>query len=201
MVEDLSCEESRIWILGKPVICNFCEHDVFTPFETYKNVEEPGIEVYFVNYTAVCMRCGCATQFNDPSHPSADGTDYIWAFDQTLLHPPEPEPPVVRIVDPETLQAQKTCLHLALQILVKEGKVGDTVLSLAKEMQYEQVVSLIRPNTQQPEEEITPVICLAIVLTELSSSYFIDGNRLYSIIEHESYPGVETFLREQLFEA
>ncbi len=85
MVEDLSCKKSKITILGRPLICKFCMHNVFIPYSTYVNVEDPGIKVYYLNYSAVCMQCGCVTQFGDPSGPSIDGTDYIWALEQAVL--------------------------------------------------------------------------------------------------------------------
>ena len=84
MVDELRCQVSRIILFGRPLICHFCGHDVFMPYTTYCNVEKPGIGVYFLDYTAACMMCGCVTQFSDPSRPSADG-GYIWALDQFLL--------------------------------------------------------------------------------------------------------------------
>lgn len=70
-------------------------------------MENPGIDVFHVNYTAVCTHCGGVTQFGDPSYFNREGV-YVWAFDQTLLHARPPEPPVIRIVDDATLQAQKS---------------------------------------------------------------------------------------------
>ena len=99
MVEDLSCEESQITILNRPLICLFCEQDVFIPYRTYRNVEKPGIGVFHVNYTAVCTHCGGVIQFVDPSYFNNREGDYVWAFDQTLLHARPPEPPIIRIVE------------------------------------------------------------------------------------------------------
>ncbi|EGQ21753.1 hypothetical protein [Sporosarcina newyorkensis] len=197
MAEELSCDESQIWILGQPLICRFCGHDVFMPYQTYRNVEEPGIDVYFMNYTAVCMECGYGTQFSDPSHFNPDGV-YIWAFEQALHHPPEPEPPVIRVVDAETLQAEKRCLDLALQVLVKEGKVDEFILPLAEEEYYEQVLELLGQKKHKSTQEANAMTCLAVALSEIASYRLVDNEKILFIIEHESYPGIETFLEQHI---
>ncbi|WWS86172.1 hypothetical protein V6B14_11025 [Sporosarcina psychrophila] len=198
MVEDLSCEESRITILNRPLICLFCAHDVFIPYRTYRNVEKPGIDVFYVNYTAVCTHCGGVIQFGDPSYFNNREGVYVWAFDQTLLHARPPEPPIIRIVDEVKLQAQKKCLHLALRLLVQEKNVVDTVLSLAKEEQYCKVIALLESKTCKLVEEINAEKCLASALHQLMTHCIVDSNQLLSIVINESYPGIEPFLKQYM---
>lgn len=49
------------------------------------NVEQPGIGVRHVRYTAICQNCGLAKQFGDPSHYDNEKGDYIWALNQYLI--------------------------------------------------------------------------------------------------------------------
>lgn len=84
-VEYLSQEKSRITIFNKPVICRFCSHDVFIPYEVFANVEQPGIGVFYVQHLAICQHCGEVKQFVDPSYYDAKKEDYIWALNQYLL--------------------------------------------------------------------------------------------------------------------
>jgi hypothetical protein len=197
MVEDLRCEESQITILNLPLNCRFCEHDVFIPYTTYRNVENPGIDVFHVNYTAVCTHCGGVTQFVDPSYVNREGV-YVWAFEQTLLYARPPEPPVIRIVEEATLQAQKRCLHLALQLLVQEGNVADTVFSLAEANQFFQVVALLESKTCQIVEEISAETCLATALHQLMTYRIVNREQLLSTVLNESYPGIEPFLKQYI---
>ncbi|MEK4025269.1 hypothetical protein [Sporosarcina sp. FSL W7-1283] len=198
MVDELICDESRVWILGQPLICRFCANDVFLPYHTYKNVEKPGIDVFFVDYTAICLKCGCATQFGDPSGPSPDGTDYIWALEQVLLNPPEPEPPIIRTVDDKTLRAQKSCLSLALLLLVQEGIIENAVLPLVEEEQNENLLHLLEPGVYVSSEEIPAEKCLVLALSQIVKHRLLDNDKLHFIIEHESYPGIESFLRKHI---
>lgn len=85
MIEELECVKSRITILEHSLICRFCTHDEFIPYRSFSNVEDPGIGVLSIGYSAVCIQCGCVTKFGDPSGPSTDGLDYIWAFKQITL--------------------------------------------------------------------------------------------------------------------
>lgn len=85
MVEELESVRSHITILDHLLICRLCTHDKFIPYRTVSNVEEPGVGVLSIGYSAVCDRCGCVTEFGDPSHPSEDGMDYIWALKQTIV--------------------------------------------------------------------------------------------------------------------
>ena len=68
MIYDFRSEESRIFILSEKLICYFCSHDIFIPYETYHNVEKPGIKVIFVHNTAICTHCGSVIEFTEPSY-------------------------------------------------------------------------------------------------------------------------------------
>lgn len=83
--ESLLPKKSRITIFDEPLICQFCSHDVFIPYEVYVNVEQPGIGVFYVSYIAICQHCGEAKQFGDPSYYDAEKDTYIWALNQYLL--------------------------------------------------------------------------------------------------------------------
>ena len=83
--ESLRPQKSRITIFDEPVICSFCSHDVFIPYEVIVNVEQPGIGVRHVRYIAICQHCGQAKHFGDPSHYDAEKDDYIWALNQYLI--------------------------------------------------------------------------------------------------------------------
>ncbi|MEK4285198.1 hypothetical protein [Ureibacillus sp. FSL K6-0165] len=83
--ESLRPLKSRITIFDEPIICSFCTYDVFIPYEVYVNVEEPGIGVYHVRYSAICQHCGQAKIFSDPSHFDEKTKNYIWALNQYLL--------------------------------------------------------------------------------------------------------------------
>ena len=197
MVEDLRCEESQITILNRSLICHFCEQDVFIPYTTYRSVENPGIDVLHVNYTAICTHCGGVTQFGDPSYVNQEGV-YVWAFDQTLLHTPLPEPPVIRVIDEATLQAQRRCLHLTLQLLVQEGNLADTVFSLAEAKQFFQVVALLESKTCQIVKEISAETCLATALHQLMKHRIVNEDHLISTVQNGSYPDVESFLKQYI---
>lgn len=84
-VEDLRPQKSRITIFDEPVICRFCSHDVFIPYEVFVNVEQPGVGVRHVRYIAICQHCGQVKHFGDPSHYDAEKNNYIWALNQYLI--------------------------------------------------------------------------------------------------------------------
>ena len=83
--EPLRPQKSRITIFDEPIICNFCTHDVFIPYEVYVNVEQPGIQVYHVRYIAICQHCGQAKLFHDPRHHVPEKHAYIWGLKQYLI--------------------------------------------------------------------------------------------------------------------
>lgn len=174
MAEDFNLEESQIAILDRPINCLFCEHDVFIPYVTYKNEVKP--EMYAgiqANYTVVCTHCGGAIQFGETSYVN-----------------------VIPIVTEAKLQAQKRCLLLALQILVQEKKIDDTVLLLAEEEQYFKVMVLLKSKTNQLVEEMPALSCLALALSQLATHHIVDAMQVHRIILNESYPGIEPFLKQ-----
>lgn len=85
MDESLSPQKSRITIYDEPVVCSFCLHDVYIPYEVFVNVEEPGVNVRHVRYIAICQHCGQAKYFGDPSHFDANKGVFIWALNQYLI--------------------------------------------------------------------------------------------------------------------
>ena len=198
MVDDLRCEESRITIFNRPLICRFCGQDVFMPYTTYRNVENPGIQVYFTNYTAVCMHCGYVTQFSDPSGYDPKTDKALWALGQTLIQPMEPEPSTVRIIDEETLNAYKRCLRIALQLLIQEGKAADTVLSLALEEQYDELAAQLGRKTGTDNEKTTAATCLVTTFSLLMNASIIPVDQLISILQNNDLSELEAFLEKHL---
>lgn len=83
--EPLRPQKSRITIFDEPVICRFCSHDVFIPYEVFMNVEQPGVDVRHVRYIAICQHCGQAKHFGDSSHYDTEKDDFIWALNQYLI--------------------------------------------------------------------------------------------------------------------
>lgn len=53
-VDFLKAKKSRLQLLDFRVTCVLCEHDVFIPYEVYIDVEQPGIQVFYVQYIAIC---------------------------------------------------------------------------------------------------------------------------------------------------
>ena len=80
--ETLRCVESRIAIFEQPVMCTFCDHDVWIPYSAYRNVEQPGIGVRHSIYVGICQRCGQVKLFGDPSYYDAERDNFIWALSQ-----------------------------------------------------------------------------------------------------------------------
>lgn len=83
--ESLRPQKSRITIFDEPIICSFCTHDVFIPYEVYVNVEQPCINVRHVRYIGICQHCGQAKHFGDPSRYDAEKDTFIWALNQYLI--------------------------------------------------------------------------------------------------------------------
>ncbi|MGE7673187.1 hypothetical protein ACQKMV_06315 [Lysinibacillus sp. NPDC094403] len=84
-ISNLKQKKSRITIFNEPVICRFCSHDVFIPYEVNVNVEQPGIGVRHARDIAICQHCGEVKLFGDPSYYDAEKDNFIWALNQHLL--------------------------------------------------------------------------------------------------------------------
>ncbi|MGE7951077.1 hypothetical protein [Lysinibacillus xylanilyticus] len=84
-ISNLMQKKSRITIFDVPVICRFCSHDVFIPYEVNVNVEQPGIGVRHTRDIAICQYCGEGKFFGDPSYYDAEKDNFIWALNQHLL--------------------------------------------------------------------------------------------------------------------
>lgn len=84
-IADLRPQKSRITIFSEPIICSFCTHDVFIPYEVYINVEQPGINMLHSRYIAICQHCGQTKIFEDSSRFDVETNTYIWALNQYLI--------------------------------------------------------------------------------------------------------------------
>ena len=169
MVEDLSPVVSRITILGKPLVCQFCQHDVFTPYEMYSNVEKPGIKCIFVQYCAPCEQCGYVVEFNDPSYLDQDSGDYIWAFEQELLYPEEPEPYTLPELSAETITIKTKIAARILEFLIEKNLIEVKWRTIFHKEHYAELTLAFDPNYNVPHEHLDIrhcVIVLSLVLIE-----------------------------------
>ncbi|QDQ03038.1 hypothetical protein FOH38_22750 [Lysinibacillus fusiformis] len=84
-VDYLRPKKSRLQLLEYPVRCILCKHDVFIPYEVYVDVEEPGIQVFYAHYVAICQNCGEVRQFSDVGGYNSKTGQYICALHQEIL--------------------------------------------------------------------------------------------------------------------
>nr|WP_106779439.1 hypothetical protein [Lysinibacillus timonensis] len=85
MSADLFQKRSHLFIFDVPVICQFCSHDVFIPYEFYLNVEQMSPTFYNIRNVAICQHCGHARFFGDPRHYESNDNSYIGVIRQRLL--------------------------------------------------------------------------------------------------------------------
>ena len=156
MVEDLKPVVSRITIFDNPLICPTCQHDVFTPYEMHANVEKPGIKCIFVQYCAPCEKCGYVLEFNDPSHFDNEKEDYIWAFEQEWLYPPEPEPDTLAELSAEDIAFKTNSTARILAFLIEKNKIEEKqkeLQLLQEELTPKQTFVKKRVKTKRTELE------------------------------------------------
>lgn len=84
-VDYLRPKKSRLQLLDFKVTCILCEHDVFIPYEVYIDVEQPGIQVLYVQYIAICQKCGEVKQFGDASRFDPQTGQMLWLLHQEIL--------------------------------------------------------------------------------------------------------------------
>ncbi len=173
MVDYFEAEESRLFIFDKPLICHFCSHDVFIPYETYQDVEKPGIQVIFVHYMAIYQQCGFVVEFGDASRFDAERNVYRWALNQKLIH----ERPVAEgslpMLTEEDKQAQKKCIYAALQLLVYHKKVSENLLTMFQAGQLLDIAKVFDASYEWHYSHMATQECLVKLLVEIRNSNFV----------------------------
>lgn len=198
MIDYFQSEESRLFIFNEPLICHFCAHDIFIPYETYHNVEKPGIKVRFVHNTAICTQCGFVMEFVDPSDFDAENGAYMWAFDQQLLHE---QPPVMLsppTLDEEKKEAQKKCIYAALQLLIQNNNASKELLTLLNEERFFDIIKSFDPQYEIEFQHMVTQECLVILLTKILKYYSADSNKLIQILQDKGDVELEAFLKSKL---
>lgn len=198
MIDYFQSEESRIFIFNKKLICQFCLRDIFIPYETYRNVEKPGIRVIFVHNTAICTHCGYVIEFSDPSHYDAEEDTYIWAFNQQLIHEKPAIEPTIPTLDEKTKEEYKKCICVALQLLVQKNKATDDLLTLFSEERFLDIAKSFNPKFEVEYPHMITQHCLVKLLDLLMKYKIIDSNQLIRILQYEDNPALEAFLVSKL---
>lgn len=198
MIDYFESEESRIFIFNEKLICHFCSHDIFIPYETYRNVEKPGIKVIFVHNTAICTHCGYVIEFSNPSHYDAEKDTYIWAFDQKLIHEKPPVEPTIPTLDEKTKEEYTKCIYVALQLLIQENKATDDLLTLFNEECFFDIAKSFDPRFEIEYSHMITQHCLVTLLTSIMKYNIVDSDQLIRILQYEDNPALEVFLASKL---
>lgn len=178
MVEDLKPVVSRITIFDNPLICPTCQHDVFTPYEMYANVERLRIKCIFVQYCAPCEKCGYVLEFNDPSYYDNEQDDYIWAFEQEWLYPPEPEPDTLAELSAEDIAFKTNSTARILAFLIEKNKIEEKWLTTFQNGQYGELTLAFDANFQVPYEHLDIRHCFIVLNLELLNHGYITPDQI-----------------------
>lgn len=76
-------EKSRFTMFKEPIVCQFCSHDIFIPYEAFINVEEPGILVSYIKDFLICHHCGHVKMIGEQIYSQKNGID--WSMNQYLI--------------------------------------------------------------------------------------------------------------------
>ena len=64
----------------EPIVCQFCSHDIFIPYEARINVEEPGVLVPHIRDFLICHHCGHVKMIREQIYSQKNGID--WSMSQ-----------------------------------------------------------------------------------------------------------------------
>lgn len=181
MDEHLKPVLSRITIFDKPLICPTCQHDVFTPYEMHANVEKPGIKCIFVYYCAPCEKCGYILEFNDPSYYNHEQDNFIWAFEQEWLYPPEPEPFVLAELSAEDIAFKTKNSARILAFLIEKNKLEPQWLTAFELGQYKEITLAVNANLQVPYEHLDIRHCFIALTLELVEHGYITPDQIITL--------------------
>ena len=198
MIYDFESEESRIFIFNEKLTCHFCSRDIFIPYETYSNVEKPGIKVIFVHNTAICTHCGYVIEFSDPSHYDEENNTYIWAFGQQLIHEKPAIEPAIPTLDEKTKEEYKKCIDVALQLLIQENKATHDLLTLFNEERFLDIAKSLDPKFEIEYLHMITRHCLVTLLSSLMNYNIVDSDQLIRILQYEDNSALEVFLVSKL---
>lgn len=196
MVDCFLSMESRLYIFKKPIHCHICSYDIFIPYETFIDVEKPGIQVSFVHYTAICQQCGFVMQFGDPSYYDAENDMYRWAFDQQQPMnvqpiPERPEP----FIDADTIDKYKRCIHLSLQILIQHDEAPMEMLDLYDNAEYLAIANYLDASYEQTYSQLITRDCLGLLLEMLMDKKIVGSGELIKALQHDDNMHLEMFLK------
>jgi len=198
MIYNFESEESRIFIFNEKLTCHFCSCDIFIPYETYTNVEKPGIKVIFVHNTAICTHCGYVIEFGDPSHYDEENNTYIWALGQQLIHEKPAIEPAIPTLDEKTKEEYKKCIDVALQLLIQENKATDDLLTLFNEECFLDMAKSLDPKFEIEYPHMITRHCLVTLLSSLMNYNIVDSDQLIRILQYEDNTALEVFLASKL---
>ena len=198
MVDYLIAEKSRIYIFKKPICCHICAHDIFTPLETYTDVEKPGIKVVFVHNTAICQQCGFVMQFGDPSYYDGEKDMYRWAFDQELIEEQPPLEPHVPYIDAKTMDKYKRCIPLALQLLIRRNEAPGELLNLCGNDEYIAITQYFNATYEEKYSQFVERDCLALLFNRLMEKRIVNPDELVKVLQSEEDLYLEAFLKASI---
>ena len=195
MVDCFLSEESRLYIFQKPILCHICSYDIFIPYETFKDVEKPGIKVAFVHYSAICQQCGFVMQFGDPSYYDAEHDMYRWAFDQLPVNeqpiPERPEP----FIEADKIAKYERCIHLSLQILIQHDEAPQELLNLYDNAEYLAIANFFDVSYEQTYSQLITRDCLGLLLGKLMDKRIVESNELIKVLQNDDNMYLEMFLK------
>ena len=197
MVNDFVAEASRLFIFDKPIHCHMCSNDIFIPYETYHNVEKPGIKVIFVHYSAICQQCGFVIEFSDPSGPDEVTGDYRWALDQKFVHERSDEDETVPFLSLDVIEAQKRCIYMSLQLLIHHGDATTDVLTLYKKGAFIDIATFFNPRYESTYNHNVTKDCLVILLNTIMKKEIVDFAECVEAIR-SGYGKLEDFLEKSI---
>lgn len=198
MVDYLSAEKSRIYIFKKPICCHICAHDIFIPYETYTDVEKPGIQVTYVHNTAICQQCGFVMQFGDPSYYDGEKDVYRWAFDQEIIEEQSPSEPPVPYIEAKTMEKYKRCIPLALQLLIHRNEVPGELLNLCDNDEYIVIAQYFNATYEVTYSQLVARDCLVLLLDRLVEKRIVDLDELVKVLQSEEDLYLEAFLKASI---
>ena len=195
MVDHLLAEKSRLYIFKKPIHCHICTHDIFIPYESYRDVEKPGIKVIFEHNTAICQQCGFVIQFSDPSYYDGENDMCRWAFDQELIEEQSSPEGHVPIINKEIMDKYKRCISLALQLLIQRNDAPEELLILNDNDEYLAIVQIFNASYVETYSQLVVRDCLVLLLNRVMEKRIVDPDELLKVLQNEEGVHLEAFLK------
>lgn len=195
MVDSLFSEESRLYIFKKPILCHICSHDIFIPYETFTDVEKPGIQVMFVHNTAICQQCGFVIHFGDPSYYDEENDMYRWALGQQPINELPTPVPREPFIEAEKIAKYERCIHLTLQLLIQHDEAPQDMLNLYDNDEYLAIANYFDPSYEQTYSQLITRDCLGVLLGRLMDKKIVDSRELIKVLQIDDNMSLEMFLK------